>query len=502
MWLIFLVHKMKLKTNLSRFFYTNSPIFAVQNSIKMDSNHKLIFGLKVRQLRAERRLSFAELALATGMSISYLNEIEKGKKYPKDDKIMLLATALGTTAADLTSQQLSKQLSPIGTLLKSQFLNDLHLEIYGIEPNKVVAMLADAPSQVGAFISTLMQLSRNHSLQQEHFYFASLRSYQELHQNYFEELEQRADECIEEFSLAQNGKNVSTIDLYAILQNKYDYKINKTELQKHPELAPLRSYYKPETQVLMLRDDLSEPQERFVLAREIAYNYLQIKDRNLGSLPIEVKSFDQVLDNFKSAYFAVAILLHRDVLLADLRLFFGQRTWQPELLLLLLSKYQASPEMLMHRLTNLLPHYFGLSQLFFLRFSTKKDENEFYMTKELHLSRLHQPHANQNSEHYCRRWLSLTLLADLRTQQIEHNNQSHIAAAQRSQYIDSDGDEYLCFTIAKTATPSPDLNVTVTIGIQITPISQQRIKFLNDPTITRRQVNQTCERCALSDCAE
>ncbi len=468
----------------------------------MDGNHKLIFGLKVRQLRAERRLSFAELAVATGMSISYLNEIEKGKKYPKEDKIVLLAAALGTTVADLSSQQLSKQLSPIGALLKSQFLNDLHLEIYGIEPNKVVEMLADAPSQVGAFISTLMQLSRNHSVQQEHFYFASLRSYQELHQNYFEELEHRADECIVEFNLAQNGKSAATAELYAILTEKYGYKINKTELQRHPELAALRSYYKPETQVLMLRDDLSEPQERFVLAREIAYNYLQIKDRNLSSLPIEVKSFDQVLDNFKSAYFAVAILLHRDVLISDLRVFFGQRTWQPELFLNFLSKYQASPEMFMHRLTNLLPRYFGLSQLFFLRFSTKKDENKFFMTKELHLARLHQPHANQNNEHYCRRWLSITLLADLRKQQIEQHNDSHIAAVQRSQYIDADGDEYLCFTIAKTAAPSPDLNVTVTIGIQITPISQQRIKFLNDPLIPQRTVNQTCERCALTDCAE
>ena len=75
------------------------------------SHIKIIFGLKVKQLRQERNLSFAELALGTGMSISYLNEIEKGKKYPKEDKIELLARALGTTAPELVSPRLTKQLA-------------------------------------------------------------------------------------------------------------------------------------------------------------------------------------------------------------------------------------------------------------------------------------------------------------------------------------------------------------------------------------------------------
>ncbi|RMD75660.1 MAG: XRE family transcriptional regulator, partial [Bacteroidetes bacterium] len=39
---------------------------------------RIIFGLKVKQARLERNLSFQELAARTGMSVSYLNEIEKG----------------------------------------------------------------------------------------------------------------------------------------------------------------------------------------------------------------------------------------------------------------------------------------------------------------------------------------------------------------------------------------------------------------------------------------
>ena len=55
---------------------------------------RLVFGLKLRSLREGKNYSLKELAKKTGLSPSYLNEIEKGKKYPKSEKIILLAEAL------------------------------------------------------------------------------------------------------------------------------------------------------------------------------------------------------------------------------------------------------------------------------------------------------------------------------------------------------------------------------------------------------------------------
>ena len=40
-------------------------------------NDRILFGLKVKQLRGKKSLSFAELSKRTGISVSYLNEIEK-----------------------------------------------------------------------------------------------------------------------------------------------------------------------------------------------------------------------------------------------------------------------------------------------------------------------------------------------------------------------------------------------------------------------------------------
>ncbi|MEL7123790.1 MAG: helix-turn-helix transcriptional regulator, partial [Bacteroidota bacterium] len=138
---------------------------------------KIIFGLKVKQLRQKKNLSFSELSNKARLSVSYLNEIEKGKKYPKKDKIIALAEVLETSFDELTSPSLGENLAPVSALVRSNFLNELPLDMFGIELNKVVEIIASAPTRVGAFISTLLEISRNYSLAEEHFYFGALRSY-------------------------------------------------------------------------------------------------------------------------------------------------------------------------------------------------------------------------------------------------------------------------------------------------------------------------------------
>jgi hypothetical protein len=79
--------------------------------------------------------------------------------------------------------------------------------------------------------------------------------------------------------------------------------------------------------------------------------------------------------------------------------------------------------------------------------------------------------------------------------------QAHtVVAAQRSVYEGTD-DQYLCFTLARPAYPSPDRNVSVTIGIHLEGLSDT-IRFAGDPGIQERVVNNTCERCPIRDCAE
>ncbi len=74
-----------------------------------EENIKLIFGIKLKHLRLKKLLLPQQLAEKAGISNSYLNEIEKGEKYPKTDKINALAAALQVKYDDLVSLKLPKE---------------------------------------------------------------------------------------------------------------------------------------------------------------------------------------------------------------------------------------------------------------------------------------------------------------------------------------------------------------------------------------------------------
>jgi hypothetical protein len=154
--------------------------------------------------------------------------------------------------------------------------------------------------------------------------------------------------------------------------------------------------------------------------------------------------------------------------------------------------------MLFHRLTNLLPRFFGMRKLFFLRFVHDPASDSFRVDKELHLSIRRPPHAHRLNEHYCRRWVSLSVLREL---QSKGHSVGPIATAQVSQQLNAE-DAYLCIAIARADYPLPDKNVSVTIGLHLSPELKQRVRFLQDPAIPHRQVHTTCERCPLPDCSE
>jgi transcriptional regulator with XRE-family HTH domain len=461
-------------------------------------NERIVFGLKVKQLRQEQGLSFSDLSAASGMSVSYLNEIEKGKKYPKAEKITALAKALHIAPDELTSPDLKASLAPVGDLLQSNFLNELPLELFGIELSKVIEIIANAPKRVGAFISTLVELSRNYALREENFYFGALRSYLEMHNNYFEEIEQQVDAFLKKHPIDSQVASPANA-LALLLEKRFGYTIVDQGLDAYPELQDLRSVYQPKAKTLLLNSRLTEMQKAFQLGKELGFQYLGLKQRANTSSLLKVNSFEEVLSHFKAGYFSAAILIQREPFLEDLRHLFAQDQWDDSLLLGLAEKYMASPETVFQRMTNLIPQYLGIKKLFFVRFTHATESDRFLVDKELHLDGRHHPHSSGLFEHYCRRWLSLSLLKDLRSKQVQNPSTGNIAGIQRATYHGTK-DEYLCLTLARPAYPSPDKNVSVTLGILIDGSLKKKIHFLNDPNIPNTEVSNTCERCPIQNC--
>jgi transcriptional regulator with XRE-family HTH domain len=466
--------------------------------ITENSSLKYLFGLKVRELRLQKKLSFQELADASGMSVSYLSEIEKGKKYPKGDKIIHLAEALDASYDYLVSLKVPKKIEPVAKLLQSKFLREFPLEMFGLDPQKIIEMVSNAPEKINAFLSTILQIARNYEMKQDLFYQAALRSYQEMHDNYFPELEQDVMDFRRKYHLGR-GYAVSLEELEKTLSEAFGIKVERDSLKHYADLRHLRSFYLPEKKQLLLNTQLTSGQEKFLIARELAFQHLKFKERPQETPPQQTSTFDELLNNYKASYFSAALLMEKKAVIKDIRHFANMEKYDQEVFLNFLTKYDATPEMLLQRLTNILPKYFGIHNLFFLRFLGTDDFSRYELTKELHLSRFHNPHANQLNEHYCRRWISIGIIKNLRSQQKLKKEEQVLTGVQISKYHMTPN-QYLCIAIAKPNESNPDESISVTIGFLVDAQLKRNINFLNDPSLTTRIVNTTCERCSITDC--
>lgn len=464
-----------------------------------NDNVRLIFGLKVKALRQARELSYQQLAEKTGMSLSYVHDIETGKKFPKADKILALAKALGVDYDYLVSLRANKKLQPIIDLINSDFINAIPWEHFGLTPAALLDLFSNTPDKVTAFISTLLKISRSYQLSKESFYNAALRSYQDLQDNYFEEIETAVKNFRKEYKWKE-GLPVDLSSFESTLQ-KLGVSINRKKMNAMDALKDLRSYYSATGKTLFINKSFSPAQEKFLMAREIAFHYLGISDRPYETIIQHSDSFDMLLNNFKASYFAVALLMPEDNFTEDVKHIAMQPKWNEKPWLDLCTRYDVTPEMMMQRLTNILPRHFGIDHLFFLRIAGRPAKDEFEITKELHLSQLHNPYANATHEHYCHRWVSINSIKHVADLVTKKKYKQPLVEAQISQYWQTHN-RYLCISIAKPAAKGSDEIISVTIGLMIDQKLLQTMPFVNDTNIPVKTVHTTCERCGIMDCKD
>jgi len=477
-----------------------STLYIIMQMITDDSHIKLIFGLKLKVLRQQQGINYQQLSEATGIAVSYLHDIENGKKYPKAEKIILLAKALKVDYDYLVSLNADKKLQPIIDLISSDFSSIVPWEHFGVDFASLLDLFTNAPDKVTAFISTILKLSRSVQMSKGNFYSSALRSYQDLHDNHFDDLETEVHKFRENVKIKDNVL-ISIETLEQLLLKQYQIKLDRKVMGGKDVLKNLKSYYAKNKNTLYINKGLSIAQEKFLIARELAFQHLELNPRPFETVIQRFSSFEILLNNFKASYFANALLMPEDAFIDDLQIIFSSNKWQEKVWLNLIEKYDITPEMLMQRLTNILPGHFGIDQLFFLRMRGSVKENHYEMTKELHLSQLHNPYANSLHEHYCRRWLAIGAMKEAHEKNITKKYRHPIVHAQISQYWQSHN-RYWCITIAKPQSKNSDKIISVTIGLLIDQKLIQRMPFVNDQNIPVKTVHTTCERCGIMDCKE
>lgn len=445
---------------------------------------RLIFGLKLKQFRQEKGWSLQELSDRSDISPSYLNEIEKGKKYPKTDKIFVLSQALGVDYDELVSSDLKKALGPTGEILKNKFFTDIPFEFFGIDPAHIIEIIADAPVKFSALVNTLIKIGRSYNVSVEKLYFAVLRSYLEIHKNYFPELEDLAGTF-----LPGEEKTESTLKKY--LRTEHQVSTDIFDGEKHPALAGLRTVLVPRSKKFFLNRNLTEKQRIFALARESGFRFMGIRARPLTSTWVSVHSFDEVFNNFKASYFAACILLPKNTLVREIRKFLADEKFSKRKFFHVLDQFPVSEETVFYRLFALLPSHFQIEKLYFLKFVSSDGSRDPQLTKEIHLVGQHDPQENRNG-HYCRRWPGISILDEV------HGNERFIKT--QISNFESMGHRY--FEIALGKASKDGGQESITLGLEIDSDVRSKIAFLDDPGITRKDVGQTCEKCALFDCKD
>jgi XRE family transcriptional regulator, fatty acid utilization regulator len=458
---------------------------------------RFTLGLKLRSLRKQRGLQLGQLAERTGIAISYLSEIEKGKKFPKPEKLLDLAAALGVPYDELVSQRVEGGLDAVRSLVESDGFRGFPFHLFGFETEDVFSLVSRNPDRAGALLRTFLEIGRTYDLDVEHFLLAALRSYQQMNGNHFPDLEEAAERYRQAHGWTASRPPTAE-QLAATLAREWGYTIDEATLGNHPTLRPMRSVYLDGPPPRLLVNGRLLPSQRaFVLAREIGFRHLGLVERPATSSWIKVESFAQVLNNFRASYFAGALLVDRGRLAADLGRLFARASWDAAAVLRLLTRHNATPETLFHRLTEVLPGHFGLAELFFLRFSLYPGAPAPKLTKVYNLSQVAVPHGLSLNETYCRRWPALRLLApppgtDPRATVIE---------AARLRFLGA-GAEFLVLTSSRPLALDTAARSTVALGLRVDARLADTVAFVDDPKLRRLEVNLTCERCELAACDE
>lgn len=443
---------------------------------------KLIFGLKLKQIRTDKNLSLYGLSKLTGLSKSYLNEIEKGKKYPKTDKIALLSEKLDVPYDHMVSLKLDKNLAPIGRILRSKILKEIPMEHFGIQESTLIDIISNAPEKVNAFITTLIEIAQHYSFTKESFYLASVRSHQEANNNYFDVIEQEALKFCKAYQI-DTSKPIDTDELEDILKEEFDYTINASALDSHSDIEDLRSIFVPKTKTLLLSSKLDAAQRAFIYAKELAYNYLNFEERLYTFSWVKFDNFDQVLNNFYASYFAGALLIPKTALTEELKTLFGNSKFDYKAFIKLMNSFNASSETFYQRLTNTIPKDFNLLNLFFIRLAYTTDRKEYHIDKELHLIHNSSHIADDTKEHYCRRWVTVDTI-----HQISQSNDAHQFSLDIAYYPENE-QRYLIFSSTTKDASKPNNLKTICIGFLINKQLEHKMAFLNHPSLKTHEVD-------------
>ena len=474
------------------------------------SDYNKYLGITLRSLRKKMDLTTKELSELSGVSISFINDIEHGKKIPSPKKAVALVGPLGISLNEFFGaevEEIKDEVDAIKSILNSSGLKRFPFEEFKIKRERILRLLQENPKETVTLFKILQRIANDYDIHLgKDLYQNLLRFQQALSNHYIPKLE-------EKIKLVRKKMNWDVRptyqDLCKTLKEKFNLTIDTKKLTRDPYLCHLRSVLKDDRH-LMINNKLTMPQKSFILARELGFRYLGLDERATTSPALDLINYKQTYNNYLASYFGGGILLPEDNLKRDLEEFFSKQAFKSQNLQKMINKYKVSPETFFYRITQIIPEYFGINEIHFLKFyldtnwregfSVEEKNEKSRMTypirlvKHLNMSNIRIPQGVGLNEHFCRKWLAVNIMED-----VDNLTPGKIIIrSQCSKFLDEDG-LYFCISAAYSLALKKGIFSSVSIGFKITDKATNVIKFLDNPDQYREKLGHTCERCGLTE---
>lgn len=463
---------------------------------------RLLLGSKLRTLRADARRSLKDVAARAGVSISYLSEIEQGKKYPKPERLVDIARALGADYNALVS------LHPTPRAAGRQGgAGPYRLPLPGtdvFDPARALDLVPGASEHPEVFARALRELAATHGLGLAEVLEAALHVYRAAHRNTFPEIERAADTFREHTSLP-DSPHALVPRLRRHLADHYGYTFDETTLARHPVLSGFRSVLAPGGAVgaalggaprLYLNSRMVLGQRAFLLAREVGFNRLAVGERATTSPAGPAADFEVLRNTLHGSVFAGALVLPRARVRAATEGLFGMDRWRDEAFLGSVRAFGVTPEIYFHRLAQLLPGAFGLPDVFLTCAATDDADRHRLPSVNLTGRRIAPP----PGEHACRRWGAAALLREPAQNGAEYTARAQVVhfVGPRSAAEATGPETYFTVSVAYASALDRTQRTAVTLGIRLDERFSEAARFVRDPSLPHLEAGLSCERCPLS----
>jgi predicted transcriptional regulator/DNA-binding XRE family transcriptional regulator len=314
-------------------------------------------GSRIRKERRSKGLSQSDLSKNLGISPSYLNLLESGRRTITVPLLIKMGNELGLSLRDLTVESNKRMLSDIMDVLSNEMFEDLDItnletnEFIGSNPNiaKALLTLNDSYKSLRDDMQNRLEKMDVDSAVKERkssrLPVEVVSDFLQENKNYFETLERKAEELREKIGL-RFGPGIGSTEIKFTNYLRSEYKNEIKIIPPESDDRSVKRYNKNEN-ILYLSEMLAYTSRNFHLAYQVAY----FDGTTLIEKIIEDNKFssEEVIPLLKISlmnYFAAALIMPYDDFLDSAKKY----KYDVEILM---HHYAASFEQITHRLTNM-----------------------------------------------------------------------------------------------------------------------------------------------------